>query len=212
MKKTLLVHVALALCCLAGVATAQEATIGVYMDTAGSTCTGATSAGVLQGSIWVNLGSGAAAGGITGAEFGVEYDNRTDLTLQFDADPAALFVIHDPFKWEDSGGVNMAYDPCQTGTSGRVQLGTFTVLENNVGTVGQTWFTVRPKIQPSNPELSCAMLTLCDAPVYTAVCVSPADSFHWRAVMNPNVGTTADCTPVAVTASTWSQVKEIFRN
>ncbi len=89
-------------------------------------------------------------------------------------------------------------------------LGTFTVIED--AAVSETWFTVRKKYEPSNGFMDCAMVTLCDGPTFTAVCVSPADSDHWRAVLNPGPGTTADCSPVAVTQSTWSQVKEIFRN
>ena len=206
MKKKLLVHVAVALCCLAGVANAQESTIGVYLDATGTSCTGSTAGGVLQGSIWINL-AGAAAGGITGAEFRIDYDNRSDLAINFAADPTVDIVIGDPF---DQVGVNMAYSSCQAGSGGRIVLATFTVIENSP--VIDTWFTLRKNYWPSNHVMDCPMLTLCDAPVYTAVCVSPADSDHWRAVLNPSAGVSADCSPVAVTPSTWSQVKGIFAN
>jgi len=207
MKRKLLVHLAVALC-LAGVANAQETTIGVYMDAAGTTCSGATTGGVLQGSIWANL-AGQGAAGITTAEFRVDVDaiNRTNLNLQFVPDPSLAIVIGNPF---DMIGVSMAWSACTTGTNSRILLGTFTVLETSP--VVNAEFTLRKKYTPANPILDCAMVTLCDAPVYTAICVAPADSDHWRAVLNSDGGVTADCTPVAVTASTWTQVKEIFRN
>lgn len=211
MKKKLLVHIALALC-LVGVANAQESTIGIYMDAAGMTCTGTTTAGVLNGSIWVDL-AGAAAGGFTGAEFRVDFMHNENLNVVFAPNVAFDIVLGNPFEQvspffeENSKGVNMASSTCQTG---RVLLGTFTVIES--APIDETWFTVRKKWEPSNRILDCAMLTLCDGPVYTAVCVSPADSDHWRAVLNPGVGVSAECRLVSVSESSWSQVKAIYGN
>jgi len=103
--------------------------------------------------------------------------------------------------------VNIAYADCQT--SSRVQLFTFTVLESAPST--DVWFEVRQHWNPSNYLYSCPLLTLCDAPTYTAVCVGLPDSVHWRAVINPSNGVSSDCAPVGVTASTWTTIKNLYR-
>src|SRR5262245_45977710 len=92
--KRLLLQLAAA-CCLVAVASADEPSIGVYVDSLGTTCTGSTTAGVLFGSVWANL-NGAASGGITGAEFRIDLTDgsgetaRTAYTMVWSADPNAV--------------------------------------------------------------------------------------------------------------------------
>ena len=207
MKKTLLVQLA-ALCCLVNWAYAQETTIGVYVDAAGTQCTGTTSGGVIVGSVWVNL-AGAAAGGITGAEFRIENTHRSETTVGISPDPNATIVLGDPFNL---AGMNIAYEFCQTGP--RVRLLTFTLTENVAVTDVELLLTQH--YRPSNPSFGvCPLVTLCDGPVYTKVCVGMADSVHWRAVIDQSVVPTAACVPVSyplgLEPSTWGQVKQLYR-
>jgi len=203
MKKTLLVHLA-ALGCLVGSAFAEETTIGVYVDAAGTQCTGTTVGGVLVGSVWANL-AGAAAGGITGAEFRIDNTHRFDCTVGVVPDPNAIIYLGDPFNL---AGTNIVYDSCQTGP--RVQLFTFTLVKNTAVTDVELMLTQH--FRPSNPSFGvCPMVTLCDAPAYTIVCVGLADSVHWRALIDQSVAPTADCAPVGVSATTWTQIKELYR-
>lgn len=74
----------------------------------------------------------------------------------------------------------------------------------------------------SDPILPCPVLVLCDAPVFTKVCVSggelivnPPYPYHCGGgigteVRTPLPGPAQDC-PVAVTPSTWSSVKSLYR-
>ena len=201
--KTLLIHLAAA-CCLAAGVYAQESTIGVYVDAAGTQCTGTTSGGVVMGSIWVDL-AGAAAGGFTGAEFRVDNSQRENCTVAMTADAGATIVLGDPFNLY---GTNIVYDTCQTGP--RVQLATFMLFENVPSS--DIWLTVTQHYQPTNAYYDCPLLTLCDGPVFTKVCVGMTDhSVHWRAVINPSTGNSAACAPVSVSNTSWSQVKGLYR-
>ena len=203
--KTLLMHLAVA-CCLAATAYAQEPTIGVYVDAAGTQCTGTTNGTMITGSVWANL-AGAAAGGITGAEFRVDNNHRFDCSVVPSPDPGATIVLGDAFNL---AGTNIVYDTCQTGP--RVQLFTFTLSENTPST--DIWLTLTQHFRPSNPYYPCPLLTLCDGPIFTKVCVGSesANSVHWQALLNPSGSLTAECNPVGVSPTSWSQVKSLYQN
>jgi hypothetical protein len=208
MTRKLLTLFAVCSLVLTSAALAQDGSIGVYLDSAGTICDGSTGGSALNGSIWVNL-AGATASGITGAEFRVDNTNYEDYTILATANPAAAIVLGNPFN---QLGTNIVFPACQTGTGGRVQLYTFTVLELTSPAPEDSWLTVRQHYDSSNPNFACPLVNLCDAPAYTAVCLGARDSDHWRAVVNPSVGTNGDCSPVAVEEATWSAVKEVFRN
>ncbi|HZL84949.1 MAG TPA: hypothetical protein VFD07_06165 [Candidatus Krumholzibacteria bacterium] len=202
--KTLLMHLAAA-CCLAAGVYAQESTIGVYVDAAGTQCTGTTTGGVVIGSIWVDL-AGVAAGGFTGAEFRIDNSQMANTTVSVSPDPNANIVLGDAFN---QAGTNIVYPTCQTGP--RVRLATFTLVE--MAPVSDIWLQVTQKYTPTNWTFNCPLLTLCDGPVYTAVCVGERNnSVHWTSVLNPSVGISAACLPVSVTNTSWSQVKDLYRN
>jgi len=192
-----------AACCLSLAATVQanDGSIAVYLDDAGTQCQGNITGGTpVNGSVWFNL-AGATANGITGAEFRVDKSN-TNYAVSFTA--ASPVVIGDPF----SMGLNIAFAECQTGT--RVKLGTLMIIE----LVHSEDFvmTVRQRVDPSNYYFMCPLATLCDAPTYTAVCVGAQDSDHWRAVVNPSSGVSGDCQPVPVLQKGWSQIKALYVN
>ena len=210
MMKKLLLHLAAA-CCLVSLVHAQESTIGVYLDDAGTLCDGTSTGGITVGSVWVNL-SGAAAGGITGAEFRVDNSMKQFTTVGVSVDPGATVVLGDPFNADPRGpatltGTNIAYATCQTGP--RVRLMTFTLIENSP--TSDIELTVMRHAEPSNFTFDCPLLTLCDAPAFTKVCVGgQADSVHWRATLNANTVQAADCAAVGVSATSWSQVKALY--
>ena len=59
---------------------------------------------------------------------------------------------------------------------------------------------VGPKIPPSNPNFQCSLITQCDAPAFTALCVPGGEAF---------MNSTRDCT-VAVEESSWSEIKSLY--
>jgi hypothetical protein len=146
------------------------------------------------------------AAGITGVEFRIDNSNEAAYTCSFIPDPAANVVLGNPFFI----GCNMAFATCQTGTGGRIKLGQVMILESV--SASDVMLTVRQHFTPANPNYSCPLATLCDDPTYTTVCLTVPDADHWRSVVNPTGAITADCNPVGVEQSTWSQVKSLFGN
>jgi hypothetical protein len=186
------------------VADVGDGSIGVYLDAAGTQCSG-TITGTVIGSVWMNL-AGASASGVSGVEFRIDNSNAAAYSVSFVADPATTIVIGNPFF----AGVNMGWAACQTGTGGRVKLGELIITENTSSP--DVTMTVRQHYYPSNPspQFQCALVTQCDGPAFTKVCVSATNSDHWRAVMNPSGAISGDCEPVAVAPSTWSVVKSMY--
>ena len=208
-----------AACCLVAVASADEPSIGVYVDSTGTTCTGNTAAGVLFGSVWANL-DGAAGNGITGAEFRIDLSDRepplagpSAFTMVWTADPNAMVTLGDPSGTGpfNQGGVNIAYGACQTGL--RVKLFSFMAVENTPST--DEWLSVHRNYQPKNPNFLCPLVNLCDEPAYTKICAGRDDGAsldrYWRSVINPSVGVSSDCNPVAVSPTSWSTIKNLYR-
>jgi hypothetical protein len=209
-----------AACCLVAVASAQEPSIGVYVDSTGTTCTGATTAGVLFGSVWANL-DGPASAGITGAEFRIDLSdrdptstNRGAYTMTWSADPNAMVTLGNPSGDGpfNQGGVNIAYDACQTGP--RVKLFSFMAVEITPST--DEWLSVHQHYRQNiNPYFPCPLVNLCDEPAYTKVCAGRTDGApldrYWRSVINPSVGVSSDCNPVAVSPTSWTTIKNLYR-
>jgi len=187
-------------------AQAQNGSIGVYLDSDGTTCAGQTSGGPLTGSIWANLG-GDAAGGGTGAEVRVVSTFTDDYVIVATPNPAANIVIGDPFNIL---GVNIAFPTCQT--DARVQLFTFQVVPLNGNPPEDEWLTLKQRYDYNNPNFPCPLVVLCASESFGLACVGAPDSDHWRAVVNPSVGTSADCQPVAVESTSWSSIKGLYRN
>jgi hypothetical protein len=212
--KRLLLQLAAA-CCLVAVASADQPSIGVYVDSLGSTCNGSTTAGVLVGSVWANL-NGPAGGGITSAEFRIDLTDRVSgawgaFTMTWSPDPNAVASLGNPDGQFNHGGVNIAYGDCQTGT--RVKLFSFMAIENTPST--DEWLSVHTSYHPTNPNFLCPLFTLCDAPAYTKICAGPAEDApvdqYFRSVINPSIGVSSDCPAVGVTPTSWSTIKNLYR-
>ena len=89
----------------------------------------------------------------------------------------------------------------------------------------QNLLTVVGHSSPGNPFFRCPLYTLCDAPVFTKVCLgfnidtvvcpfppyatSCYESASGEFYLNPGPGT--DCT-VAVETKTWSEIKDLYNN
>jgi hypothetical protein len=184
-------------------AQAADGSIGVYLDASGTQCSAPFSGPIVIGSVWMNL-DGSTAAGMTGVEFRIDNTNTSAYAVSFSADGGAAAVLGNPMI----GGCNVAFASCQTGTAGRVHLGDLYVTENSAA--ADVVLTVRQHYTPSNDVYACPLATLCDDPVFTAVCLSPSNSDMWRSVINPTGLIAGDCVPVAVAPATWTQVKSIF--
>lgn len=204
-KNRLLTFIAVSVLAAVPAVSADNGSIAVYLDAAGTQCQGPIT-GFTLGSVWMNLG-GATAPGTFGVEFRIDNSDASSFDCDFIPDASATIALGDPFF----GGCNLAFGTCQTGTSGRVMLGTVVINPVNSGT-SDVLLTVRPRMEPSNVNFSCALATQCDEPVFTSICVGAPNSDHWRAVINPSGAIAGDCAPVAVVAQSWSAVKALYKN
>jgi len=102
--------------------------------------------------------AGATAGGITGAEFRIEFSNSAGWLLNYTAPPGAIIAIGSPIDTQpavldDGSGVNLSFASCrQPSASGIVRLGTISAF-NLSG--GPSDLVVKRHSRPSNPTTQC---------------------------------------------------------
>lgn len=141
---------------------AESQIIGVYASMDATQCVLTVPAGTPRTFYVLARLGGIAANGITGAEF-----RLTGLPSNWLAtvtpNPAAHSTLGNPL---DGEGAQIAFPVCQ----GPVLLYTITVL--HAGDTGMYDVAVTRRTHPSDPNFPCAFVTLCDAPVFTKVCVS----------------------------------------
>ena len=173
-------------------ASASAQSIGVYWDQAGATCSTTQPAGT-QGTMYIlaTLG-GATVGGITGAEFRVDNFPASWFANTAPA-PAANVTIGQPL----TGGCNIAFPTCQPGAGGVVLL--YSVTYFAIDLQPTRVVSVLRHSTPSNINFQCPLVTLCDPPVYTKVCVTGG-----QGIINGG-----NCT-VAVEQRSWSGVKSLY--
>lgn len=179
-----------------GASTASAQSIGVFGDNAGGSCNIAAPAGG-AGSLFIlaTLG-GAVSGGMTGAEFRVD-NIPPSWFLNVTPNPAANLTLGAPFA--AGGGANIAFPGCQIGGGGVVLL--YSVSFFALSSETNRTLSVLRHTTPSNLNFQCPLLTLCDSPVFTKVCVNGG-----QAVING-----PSCT-VAVEQKSWSSVKALYTN
>ena len=120
----------------------------------------------------VFLPDGGTRAGISGAEF--QLDTREApgylvTTPQFLNDPTV--ILGNPL----SGGTIVTWNPdCRNGLA--IPLMRFDVLNLGSGSANAPLY-VREKNSPSNTNFPCALVNLCNAPVFSSVCVSSGVGF-----------------------------------
>lgn len=190
MKVRVIASLVTALCLAAGSASASS--IGVFFAPDGSDCDG-TAAPFAPFLTYIGavLGGDAAGPGVTGGEFQVTgYDPTWFNTVT--PNGASNLALGNPI----AGGCNIAFPSCQSGSF--VLL--YTIQSVALAAITPRNFTVLQHTTPSNPNFLCSLVTLCDAPVFTKLCVSGGQGF-----LNGSV----PCT-VGVQQTSWSQVKAMF--
>jgi hypothetical protein len=188
MKVRIIASLVLALCL--GIGTANASSIGIYFAADGSDCD--YTAGMYQMFTWyvlVHTYGDAAVDGITSAEFRVDGVPGSWFN-NISSNPAANTVLGNLFT-----GTNIAFPGCMPGPW--VLLYTVSSLPTAPPTA-MTW-KVLMHSTPSNPDFLCPLVTRCDIPVYTKLCVSGGEAF-----LNG-----LPCT-VGVAPTTWSHVKSLF--
>jgi hypothetical protein len=188
MKVRIIASLVLALCL--GIGTANASSIGIYFAADGSDCDyTAAMYGMFNWYVLVHAYGDGAVNGVTSAEFRVDGVPASWFN-NISANPAANTVLGNLFT-----GTNVAFPGCMPGPW--ILLYTVSSLPTAPPTAA-TW-RIMQHTTPSNPNLPCPLVTLCDAPYYTAICVSGGQAY-----LN---GQTCS---VGVEQSTWSQVKSMY--
>lgn len=195
MKRRTLATLVLAVALATGSASAQS--IGIFGDPSGATCNINAPAGV-PSNLWI-LAIPGPLGGITGAEFKIQHPWTPGVDALFinTPNPAANVALGDPWGFI---GANVAFPVCQIG--GVVNLFAVTMIPLNPVTTANVTLGIVARTPPNNPAFDCQLLTMCDAPEYTSICVGGGEAF---------VNSSRNCT-VAVESTTWSQMKSLYNN
>ncbi|MFQ5599438.1 MAG: hypothetical protein ACE5G2_02660 [Candidatus Krumholzibacteriia bacterium] len=180
----------------AGSASGQS--IGVFADPLSGSCNLAWSVG-LPGTVFINAILGGSVPGIRGAEFRIDGAPMSGSEALYinTPNPLATIALGDPWSLP---GASLSFGACQTG--GSVNLYTVTVILLNPLAATDATIGVVPRNPPTNPQIDCSLLNLCDDPAFTAVCVGGGEAF---------INSGRDCN-VAVEEATWSGVKSMYAN
>lgn len=191
MKVRAIAPLVLALALIAG--SASAASIGLFFDPAGGTCSTSIAPFTPFTMYILAILGGPSAGGITGAEFRVDGLPPGWFATPTASNPPWNAQVANPF----TGGCNIASASCVPGAGGVVQL--YMVSGFATSAVSNQYMSVQRHTTPSNPNFQCPLLVLCDIPVYTKVCVNGG-----VAIINGG-----NCT-VGVEQTSWSTVKALF--
>jgi hypothetical protein len=120
--------------------------------------------------------AGASASGVTGAEFRVEVTNPSGWFVSYAAPngstPLGNPMDIEPANPDDGSGLTIAFSDCRVpDAAGKVTLGTIAIY--NAG-ASSTLLLVKRHSTPSNASYPCPLFVLCDAPVYSKVCMTPS--------------------------------------
>ena len=182
---------------LASIAQAQSSGIlGIYFDDRASKCSDTFSVGQSR-TLWVMLlPEGDTRGGITGAEFRIKATGASGYSFS-----GETVVLPNGFSigraLED--GANVVTGQCVSRAP--VPILKLTVLNLSGGQ--DATLEIVEKIPPSHRDFPCPLVTLCDYPIFTKVCITPD-----RAVLNPSGSLRCG---IASEQSDWGRVKELYR-
>lgn len=164
--------------------------IGIFADVGGGSCAvTAPLASPFQYYVLVRLGP---LSGVTGAEFRIEGVDPAWFTT---VSPQPLICDPGCPDFVGDGGA-VTFPSCQAPGSGQMVL--LTIQSIAFVPIPTRTLRIEAARFPSHPGFACPLVTLCDPPVFTRMCVAGG-----AAVVN------GACT-VAVRDRTWSSVKAMF--
>lgn len=162
--------------------------IGVYADAEGTQPCASVAPYTAKTFYVIAKLDGAMSGGLTGAEFRIEFGNPTGWLASYTAPSTANIVSGDPIDTDPDpnagGGINLAFPSCETPLSGMVNLGTLSVF-NVSGT--PTSLQVKRHSSPSNTTFTCPLFVLCDDPVFSKLCMSAGEAATCSTITVPKV-------------------------
>jgi hypothetical protein len=174
-------------------------TLQIAFDPLGEHRCGVIPVGTISTMYVVARRAGPTLCGVTGAEFrvaGIPSDWFATLAI-----PPGCIIMDNPLG---AVGGNIAFSSCQSPASGPVVFATIAVYATSA--VSDCVVEVLARNPPGNPMFNCPLVTLCDAPMYTIVCMAGS-----QGRINPSPGTFCDDVVVGVEPRTWTAVKGLYR-
>ena len=171
--------------------------IGIYFDPLGTQCSGRLEPGVV-GRVYVvaKLG-GMIECGISGAEF--RFTGIPDDWIVHAVPNSDFVAIGNPLRQGAALGFT-----CERPKGGTVVLYTVDLFPSEL--VEDLRFEIESRDPSSSPEAPCAHVVLCDRPMFTKFCVEGR-----TCLVNATQESPACDSATAVTTSSWSAVKSVFR-
>jgi hypothetical protein len=182
-----------------GIQSEPGGTLQIAFDTLGERNCGEIAAGVPATLYVLARTTGAAACGITGAEFKI-VGLPPEWYVNISAAPEAI-TLGTPLG---SVGCNIAFPTCHWVRAAPVVLYTFGIYPTTTEVNRAVQMVARTP--STNPDFDCPLVTLCDAPQFTMVCSGAAD-----ARINPLPGAVCNDVAVNVEPRTWAGVKGLYR-
>lgn len=174
---------------------AANGMLGVFFDEYGSTCSASVNSGGLITMYVVFLPDGDTRDGISGAEFRVEAQEAGGYNILAVQNRMSV-GLGDAF----ANGINVA-GPCTSDLA----IPLLSIQIQNVGGGSNAKFVARVREDPSDPQVfPCALVTLCDAPAFTKVCVETGKAILNPSTSNPDCGSNSE-------SAEWSRIKELYR-
>jgi hypothetical protein len=178
---------------------ASASCIGVFPEANGVGCQMVVSTGTpVTWYIYLIVFGDEATSGITGAEFRQD-GVPNDWVVTATPNPAVSTSIGNPL----AGGVDIVFPSCQPGLGDRLLLYTVHGLATSAY---HGLFQIAAHSSPANPKFDCALVTLCDPPDFTKLCVLEA-CMH---VSTFGVIKDRQCCPLAVEPANWSGIKRLY--
>lgn len=172
--------------------------LGIYFDDRASKCSDTFSIGQSR-TLWVMLlPEGDTRGGITTAEFRIVTSGASGYSF---STPVVALPTSNSFAFGNAfkEGMSVASPNCETRQP--LPIVRFTVTNMSGGR--DATLEIAERSPPGNRDFPCPLVTLCDYPVFTKVCITPD-----RAVLNPSGGLRCG---ISSEQSDWGRVKELYR-
>jgi hypothetical protein len=174
-------------------------TIQLAFDPLGEHACGDIAVGVPATLYVVARRAGPALCGVVGAELRIV--GLPPEWIASAAIPPGSISLGDPLG---PVGGDMAYSSCQAPPGSPVLLYTISIFATSA--VSDRVVEVTARTPPANPNFNCPLVTLCDVPIYSIVCLNGS-----QARINPPAGTDCGDVTVGVEPHSWSGVKALYR-
>lgn len=179
-----------------GVRAQSNGVLGIFFDDRADNCSAKFTIGTSRTLYVLLLPEGDTRGGITTAEFSIDASGASGYSFSSEQVMGGGSAIFGPAV---GPGLNVFYPSCKNG----LPIALLSLKVTNLSGGADAVVEIAAKSPPLNPNFDCPLVTLCDSPAYTKVCIMPD-----RAVFNP---TGALRCGIASEKSDWGRVKELYR-